>query len=386
MTTIFLSTMKRKLKNPLVFVNYLLLPLLLIVILGNALSLVFEDSDTSKPENVTKVKTLVVNKDSGRIGKDVLKFLTSDENNKMMDIKMENDLSKAKKLIKNNQYEQLIYMPKDLSKVYSESKESSITVYGKDHNIDKMKVTELTLSAFEDGYLVMDKISKGEKPPQAGHVYSNLLKNGEILHSGKKADRISALSYYGVTMLVLILVYGISNTMSFIREEYDEALGDRHMVAPVSKLHLILAQLLTGITISMIQGILLVFCAKCFFGVSYGDHLAVVFLIIVIGSLFFNSLGLVLGVCSRSFKQLDSIVSILIPVMTFMGGGFIKVDMGPLKHLSINELFQVPLFDYIQQGVIYLTPVYIALAAAVCMAGMSVMLLTQQGGRGNASL
>ncbi|SFC55867.1 ABC-2 type transport system permease protein [Bacillus sp. OV322] len=386
MMTIFLSNMKRKLKSPLVFVNYLLLPLLLIVILGNALSLVFEDSDTSKQENITKVKTVVVNEDSGKIGKNILAFLTSDDNKKMLDIKIENDLRTAKNLLKNNHYEQIIYMPKNLSNVYSENKESKITVYGKDNNIDKINVTGLTLSAYGDGYLVMDKLSKGKNPPKAGHVYSDLLKNGEKVHSGKKSDSISALSYYGVTMLVLILVYGISNTMNFIQEEYDEALGDRHMVSPVSKLHLILGQLLTGVAISIVQGIMLVLCAKLFFKVSYGDNLAVVFLIIVIGSIFFNSLGLILGVFSRSFKQLDSIVSILIPVMTFIGGGFIKLDFGPLKHLSINEVFQGPLFDYIQQGVITLTPVYIALLLAVCMVGVSVMLLTQQGGKKSANL
>ncbi|MNN75108.1 hypothetical protein D3C81_1913820 [compost metagenome] len=67
--------------------------------------------------------------------------------------------------------------------------------------------------------------------------------------------------------------------------------------------------------------------------------------------------------------------------MTFIGGGFIKLDFGSLSKLSINEVFQQPLFDYIQQGVIHLMPVYNALALSLGFVIISVFSLTRKGVR-----
>lgn len=379
MMTIFLTSMKRKLKNPIVFVNYILLPLLLILILGNALSGVFDSNESeSIPVNMTQVKTVVVNEDTGQIGKDIVQFLTSEENKAMFDVKVETDVNQAKQSLEDGEYDQFIYLPQELSSGFKDKKDSLVTIYGKDNNIDKVNLTSLTLSAFGDGYLAMD-ISNKSSAPVYTHVYNNLLKDGKSETSeAASTHNITALSYYGVTMLVLILFYGLANTMNFIQEEYSEALGDRYLISPVSKTSLVLSQLLTGCAITIVQGLLIVICAKLFFQVSYGDNLLVVLFIVVGGSIFFNALGLILGVVARRFKQIDGIVTLLIPLMTFIGGGFIKLDMGELSDISINEVFQRPLFDYIQQGVINLMPIYTALVFAAGFILISIFALSRK--------
>jgi ABC-2 type transport system permease protein len=106
-----------------------------------------------------------------------------------------------------------------------------------------------------------------------------------------------------------------------------------------------------------------------------------VFFIIIAGSIFFNALGLLLGVIGRRIKQVDGVVTLLIPVMTFVGGGFVKLDMGELSSISINEVFQRPLFDYIGQGVIDLMPVFTALIAAMGFVLIAVYSLTRKEAR-----
>ncbi len=103
-----------------------------------------------------------------------------------------------------------------------------------------------------------------------------------------------------------------------------------------------------------------------------------VLFIILAGAIFFNALGLLLGVIARRIKQVDGLVTILIPVMTFVGGGFVKLDMGELSSISINEVFQRPMFDYIQQGVIDLMPVFTALITAMGFLLISVYSLTRK--------
>lgn len=382
MWTIFLTSMKRKVTNPIIFVNYILLPLLLIVILGNALSSVFQSSeDAAVPVSMTKVRTVVVNEDTGEIGKDIVQFLTNEENAGMFEVTMQTDASTAKKSLEKGDYDQYIYLPKDLTSGFKDKKESYVTIYGEDSNIEKVGITELTLSAFGDGYLAMDISSSNNQAVPYTHVYDNLLKAGKtnsVESSASSSDPISALSYYGVTMLILILLYGLANTMNFIQEEYSEALGDRYLISPVSKTSLIMGQLLTGCTISIIQGLVIVLCAKLFFDVSYGANILVVLFVIVAGAIFFNALGLILGVIGRSFKQLDGIVTLLIPIMTFIGGGFVKLDFGALSNISINEVFQRPLFNYMQQGVIDLMPLYSTLVLAVGFVFISVFALTRK--------
>lgn len=85
MWTIFATSMKRKLQNPVVFVNYILLPLLLILILGNALSGVFQTGDKeTKSTIVSQISTVVVNEDRGDVGKNIVSFLSSEDNKEML--------------------------------------------------------------------------------------------------------------------------------------------------------------------------------------------------------------------------------------------------------------------------------------------------------------
>ncbi|WP_442603170.1 ABC transporter permease [Paenibacillus sp. KN14-4R] len=379
MWTIFVTSMKRKVKNPIIIVNYILLPLLLILILGNALSAVFQTKEDSKAAvNLKQVKTVVVNEDSGELGQNIVKFLTSEDNKAMFDVTVSTNADEAKKSLEAGEYEQYIHLPANLTSGFKAKEISNVTIYGKDNNIDKVNITGLTLSAFGDGYLAMDISSQNNQPIMYTHVYNNLLTVGKDQEAGKTSGNITALSYYGVTMLVLILFYGLANTMNFIQEEYSEALGDRYLISPVSKRSLVLGQLMTGCTISILQGLIIVYFAKWFFQVSYGDNMLIALLIVVVGAIFFNALGLILGVIGRHFKQLDSIVTLLIPIMTFVGGGFIKIDLGSLSNFSVNEIFQRPLFDYIQQGTINLMPLYTSLILAIGFIGIAVFSLTRR--------
>ncbi|KAA8998821.1 ABC transporter permease [Paenibacillus spiritus] len=390
MWTIFITSMKRKVKNPVVIVNYILLPLLLIVILGNALSGVFDSKDEpeTKSSAADRVKTVVVNEDKGQAGQQIVAFLKGEANRSLLEVQTGTNDAAAKQLLKDGKAEQYIHIPAGLSQGTAGAE--GVTVYGKDSDIEKIKVTELTLSAFSDGYLAM-KLSKAENPAAAyTHAYAPLLKDPQQAAAAsapaagakaKEASGVSAISYYGVTMLVLILVYGLANTMNFVKEEYSEALGERYLVSPVSRVGLIMGQFLTGCSITVLQGLIIVLCAKWFFQADYGNSLLFVFFIILAGSIFFNALGLLLGVISRRVKQLDGVVTILIPAMTFIGGGFIKMDMGELRELSINEIFQQPLFDYMQQGIVKLMPVYGALGYAFVFMAVSVFLLSRKGVR-----
>ncbi|GMK38585.1 ABC transporter permease/ATP-binding protein [Paenibacillus sp. CCS19] len=387
MWTIFATSMKRKLTNPTIIVNYILLPLLLIVILGNALSSAFDKDDEggAVPASLSQVKTVVVNEDQGKLGADIVTFLTSEDNKGLFDVTVETDANKAEQMLRDGEAEQYIFIPADLTSGFENKKNSSVIVYGEDSNIDKVNITGLTLSTFGDGYLAMDVSSAGNQKELYTYVYSNLLTTGASANSSgdgsSDSSGITALSYYGVTMLVLILVYGLANTMNFVQEEYSEALGDRYLVSPLSRTSLIVGQLLTGCAISIVQGIIIVLCAQWLFDVSYGDNMLVVFFIIIAGSIFFNALGLILGVIARRVKAIDSVVTLLIPVMTFIGGGFIKIDLGGLRNISINELYQQPLFDYIQQGVINLAPVYSSLVAALGFILISIYSLARKGVR-----
>ncbi|WP_145409652.1 ABC transporter permease [Paenibacillus xylanexedens] len=382
MWTIFATSMKRKLQNPVVFVNYILLPLLLILILGNALSGVFQSEDQeSKHSLIPQISTVVVNEDDGEVGKNVVAFLSSSANEEMFDIQIQTSSETAMKMLESGQVEQFIYLPSDLTLDYEAHQIGNITVYGKDNHIEKVNITDLALSAYGDGYLAMEIASASNQNIVYSHQYSNMLTaSGETdrASASSSGSSISAMSYYGVTMLVLILVYGLANTMNFVQEEYSEALGDRYLVTPISKTALIMGQFLTGVTISIMQGVVIVVCAKLFFDVSYGDSIMFVLFIILAGAIFFNALGLLLGVIARRIKQVDGLVTVLIPVMTFVGGGFVKLDMGELSSMSINEVFQRPMFDYIQQGVIDLMPVFTALITAMGFVLVSVYSLTRK--------
>jgi ABC-2 type transport system permease protein len=364
MNTIYVSDLKRKLKNPLVLINYILLPLLLIIILGNALSSTFK----TKSSEIKKIDLITISNNGSSAYNDSLKnFFESQKN---FNIKNSSNISNARKEIaKNSNKTPVIVQVKDSEK----ANKPRLNLVATDQAISELSLVDLYASTFNDGLQVTSVTGRN-----IFNYKSHFKKNNENKEN-KEAKNVSGITYYGVTMLVLILFYGLSNSMGLIKEEYDGPFGTRLLITPVKKSSLILGHVFSGTTLSILQSLIIILIAKTFLKVNYGPGPAYIF-IVVIAALFFNSLGVLAGVIARKRPNIDMVITLLIPLMTFVSGGFVKLDFGELSSLSVNTIFQNMFFSFIENGVLDSKQLVNIFNSSVIILLISMFLLTKKRG------
>lgn len=139
------------------------------------------------------------------------------------------------------------------------------------------------------------------------------------------------------------------------------------------------AEVVAGTLCSILQATVIVVTATLAFGADLGSRPWVLAAIIVVSAVLFNSIGLLLGVLGRSRPWLDPVVSLLIPVMTFVGGGFVKLDFGALSNLAVNSVFQSAFFREISGYATQWTPLLVSAAVAVAALTASAVMIGQKG-------
>jgi ABC-2 type transport system permease protein len=96
--------------------------------------------------------------------------------------------------------------------------------------------------------------------------------------------------------------------------------------------------------------LIIVGITKFAFNVDWGNNIAFVLLMLLLISILSTSLGIMLCTISRDIDHIRGLINILVPLFTFIGGGYFKVDLGILKFLSPNYIVQSAFFNNIYGG------------------------------------
>lgn len=144
---------------------------------------------------------------------------------------------------------------------------------------------------------------------------------------------ITSYYYYALVTIPFCTFMGAVTFIYVAKEESISKCGERFIIAPISKLAIIMAKILPA-TIAMggYNVILLLIC-KFIFKVDFkGKILEVLMLLIVLGFLA-AALGTFIGLCSKDFMSVKNIVSTPILIMALLGGSFFPIG-------SLGEIFQ----------------------------------------------
>jgi len=170
---------------------------------------------------------------------------------------------------------------------------------------------------------------------------------------GGRVGDIADISYIefivpGLVMMNLITSSMSNGTFSLFFQKFMNVMDDL-LVSPLSYYEIVFAFMAA----SMIRGLLIgsiVFLISIFFiGVQLFNPLALLFFMIVTSS-FFSSLGLLIGLYSEKFEQLEVLNVFLITPLIFLGGVFYSVKMLPE---TFQFLTQFNPFFYIVNGFRY---------------------------------
>lgn len=348
--TIAYYTILRYVRDRKTLCSMLLLPIMLIILLGTALDKAFAIS------KVDPIKVALVNKDKGEISKSFEEFLNIKDIKDILVVEKYEDYDKALEKVKNKELEALVYLNEDFSKNVTAGNKTNIQVFGSKYSTFKSNVVQNIVDSYVSGANTTEAMYKIAAPEAIKNVqYENkkAIKDENISISGAKPR---AIDYYAVTMLIMTLMYGTMYGSYGFGEDNFEATGIRVKTTPVKYTEIFIGKAL-GIVFTMFwQFMTLILFSKFVYRANFGNNLPLIIFICLTLSILATSLGMAVCTIVKNEKVAGAVLNIVVPVLTFVAGGYAKFDVDPnslfskIRYISPNHLAQTAIFNNIYGG------------------------------------
>ncbi|NOU76224.1 ABC transporter permease subunit [Paenibacillus sp. LMG 31458] len=340
-----------------VLIIQFLMPLLLIFILGSALSGAFKMEDrTLKP-----VKVDVVQSDSGVLSAGFKSFLSTPEIMKIIQPMNIQSRDEAVKRLKSGDSDFALIIPSDFSSCVLEGKEAEWEmILGQDYG--QNLTAKMTLRSFLDqvNYMQSAIVSAG---PGAAELLQKQDSDGSFKPISEASSHVrlgkltssnsnyTAMQYYTASMLVMFLLYSGMGAALGLQGEKERHTLSRLNAMPIHEYQILLGKIIGSIFSSIVQAGLVIGATILFYGVDWGNdffHLFLVCLLIIVASM---SLAILIMLAAKSSKAISTTFQMIILVMTFLSGGFTPLPEGllqrmgefTLNHWAMQSMFRIML-------------------------------------------
>ncbi|PJI08116.1 MULTISPECIES: ABC transporter permease [Clostridium] len=338
------NTIKINLSDKKVLIMMLLMPIVTILILGNALKSV----DSFSVKDIGKTKVYYYNADSGKISKSFDDFLKNKSIKEILDVKKVSSYNKGKSLVDKGEGNALLYIDKDYSNNVEKDKKSKIQIYESQSSKVRNEIVKSLVDSFNDGantVMVSSKIAR----MRTNYIEKDNVNEKYISVQGKSPR---AIDYYSITMLVMILLYGANYGSSELQNMFFDKVGRRIKTSAV-KTYEHLAGVVLGVIFTLIlQSVVLILFTKYVYGANWGGHPFIVLGVISSFAVLAASMGIFFMTLTGDDKKASMLISIVAPVFTFVSGGYFKfpfADSNLVKYVP-NSLAQSGLFNMIYKG------------------------------------
>lgn len=322
----------------------LVFPVVLMFVLGSALGAAFE------PSQYGKTTVAYLNLDTGIGGSSFDSYLALEEIQAVLNIKKVTSLGEGIKLVEDREATSLIYIDENYSENLSRNEGAEIQLfYGSFSSYRKTTVNIIVEGYTSSANSVIAAMRMGEGPKNYEH--SKSVNNVPISTKGKTP---TAIDYYSVTMLAMIIMYGANYGIYGVGKEEFDSVGNRIRSAPIRPYEIYIGKTLGIVATLFLQAIILVIFTWLVYKVNWGN-LGVILLICFTLCTLSTALGVMISSLSPSQRTASSIISILVPIFTFVSGGYIKLPesnqlFSKLKLISPNHLAQTAMFNQMFGG------------------------------------
>ncbi|MED2398228.1 ABC transporter permease, partial [Bacillus thuringiensis] len=209
---------KRDFRDVRTLVFMLAFPVVLMLVLGTALTNAF-DSDS---QAIKDIQVLYKDEASSTFSQSFEAF-TKEVDKSGIHFKKASEGIDGKEEVKQNKYAAYVELNKDGAKFYGSDKSS---VEG--------SIVEGMLTTFVDKYNVAAEVAKVD-PSKVSTVFSSGNHNDYIKETSlQAAKKPGSMDYYAVVMTTMIALYAAIGASSLIRGERIRKTGDRLIAAPIS--------------------------------------------------------------------------------------------------------------------------------------------------------
>lgn len=333
----------------------LLMPLALIFFLGMGLSFTFDEDNS-----IEKFTVGVVNEDEGIYSSIFInEFLRSEDIGELFETFIVTE-DKANQMLEENIVPAIIRVPKNYSANLEQNKaviikviknsERSITpeivssvVEGYMTGFGVIKSSaQIINSALEEAGVTLESPGPGFSPEIT--IMTELARDMDssminFIEMNQEKDRwITSMQYYSAGMLAMYILLGaITGIKTLLTERSQQTLA-RMLCTRASRSTIILGKFLSLVTIGMVQSLIIIGFTYLFIGVYWGSSVLTILLLTFCNVFAGAAGGMLIASISKTAKAADGMGSLMVQVMSLLGGSMIPVYVFPESLQIINKL------------------------------------------------
>lgn len=298
-------TVKRMIMNPKAILINLLTYTIIILILGSVFGSTYDIQ-----KSLGKVTIAYANLDSGRYGAIFDAVLHSNDVTQLAELKPVTSLDDGKVLINKDKADAIIYIPDN----FSDDRDLPHVVhvylstdYGVPTLVVKNIVSSLT-NLMNTSSVIYNISGQTEVDAMGSEPQKNNEENvNEQSLSSSNLQATTAMGYYSIAMILMLLLYGQEYGIFMASEDYLGTLGNRMRLSAVKPYVQYIGKGLGLSLVTFFQAVILLLLTKYVYGVDWGNHIIVVLLTLFILSILVTLLGMMLVIITRSIQKAQSL-------------------------------------------------------------------------------
>lgn len=296
----------------------ILLPILLIVILGAAFSNVFDKEYVF--EDVTVLYTDVEAESGAQFSQAFKSFREQMTEETGISFEETDSMEEGIESIKAYKY---------ASYIYADSDQGEVKLFKNERYEFYANLVESALNSFTSTYDTMYAIAVNN-PQALSDIQVAQPQEYVSIKSLDAKRKPSSTDYYAITMMTLIMLYA-SLTGSFsVKSDIEQKTASRIISSPVRKYELLTGKVLGCIFITILQALVVVLFSKLILKANWGEDMVTITILLLTYSIMTVSVGVGIAYLFRKGEAGQGIINTLIPIMVFLGGGYVPTSvMGP---------------------------------------------------------
>lgn len=301
---------KHTIRDVRTFIFMLAFPIVLMLILGTALSNAFDQKISVN--NITVLYKVTA---GPPIADSFEKFVSQVEKDGVHFKKAAVTSAEGKKEVQENN-----------ATAYAEVTQNGIQLYGSDRNSIEESIVQGMLQAYADKFNMVSAVAS-VNPAKVNNVLMSGAKNDFIQETslqGKKQP--GSMDYYAVAMSTMIALYGAISASALIRKERVQNTALRLVAAPVKKSEIFLGKILGCLIINALCTLIVVAFSHYVYKANWGDHPGVVLVVLLTEVFLAVSFGLGISYMAKTGEASRLIIMIVIQLASFIGGAYFKID------------------------------------------------------------
>jgi ABC-2 type transport system permease protein len=318
---VFSKEIIQNIRNVKAMVTMILFPIILILVLGTALSGFIDQSSEFKDINI-----IYANPGNGSLAQAFQGFVAKGGE---MGFNFSDAQSgpEAIERVKNGNFTCFINV-----------EENRLVLYENDRDTSQAQLVEGVLGTFSQRYQALSQIALVNPAAVETILQEQSDPNFVKLATLGELRQPKALDYYAVTMITLFILYASMTGAHAIKDEKTAKTLNRLLCAPIRKYEVLIGKIIGALGITLLQVLVVTMISRFLLKVYWGNHPGIISLLLASEMVMAVSLGI--GV-SFVIKNEMGILNFLIPVIAFFGGSYIPLDSFGKTMLLVTQLSPV---------------------------------------------